>query len=537
MQSGLRHGDSARSIALAGPVTFPAQVVVNGEDLAPDCPYLKSGKQTVAARIQFVRVGSVGGLPVSGLSNGFSVTVTTEQNSATSTSGFSKNVSLVPGYYDIYAQPISSKNCEIAPKLWRGVAVARDGQVLGWAPPATLELPTPIKVNGRVQRTGGADASLADWQVEIVDPVDSKVVSTSGRLGATSDVSPYTNFEIMYQPLENVTNSAGPMSRGPAPPLIRLKPPKEIETTVPTVYFDLGGLAGGTQINVDLSAIPTAAQLVTVTGQVRGANGEGVRSTVKFFNTSFKLAGIPASFAPAVTTDAAGRYTARLFPADYRVVMIPEGASDNGSVVPGANSSRSFALTEKPLQKITAEPMQVVDLTVSQTRVLQGTAFAGAPGRVAQGATLELAPLLLSSSGVLSNVFSPPIAPARASVDVNDDTGKFRLSLDPGQYDLYLKPAPASNFAWWIFPNVTFLTAEMADKIEVTMNPQLFYPVPLGGTIIVVMPDRASQPLRNATVKAYAPSTDWNVTQVAIARTDDMGRYRLALPPGFGSQQ
>jgi hypothetical protein len=65
------------------------------------------------------------------------------------------------------------------------------------------------------------------------------------------------------------------------------------------------------------------------------------------------------------------------------------------------------------------------------------------------------------------------------------------------------------------------------------LDPQLLYPVPLGGTITVTMPDRSSQPLRNATLKAYALTPYDDVTQVGTARTDDMGRYYLALPPGF----
>jgi len=67
-----------------------------------------------------------------------------------------------------------------------------------------------------------------------------------------------------------------------------------------------------------------------------------------------------------------------------------------------------------------------------------------------------------------------------------------------------------------------------------TINPELLYPVPLEGTVTVAMQDKA-QPLRNATIQAYARTPQGNVTQVGIARTDDMGRYKLALPPDWGS--
>ena len=517
MQEGLRRGDRARTIALSGPINFPVQVLVNGEDLPEKCPYLHTGKQTVAARITFTRTGAVGGVSVAGLSNRFVVTVDTQQTSSASTNGFSNNVSLVPGFYDIYAQPVASTNCQIAPKLWRGVEIARDGQ-LGWAPPQTLELPPPRTLGGMVTRRG---ESLADWQVEVIDPQGGKVISTSARLGATTDASPVTNFEITFQPLEFAAMASG-FQPGNPEPLIRLKPPKDAESTVPTVYFDLNGAVSG-QVNIELSALPTSDQLVRVSGQVRGAN-DNVRATVKFLNSTFRSLG--AAFGPAVTTDANGHYTTRLFPGLYRIIVIPEGATDDGSAVPGANLAR-WALTERE-ETIGLGATQVVDITVDPVRIIEGVASAGVDGVVAQGATLEAAPFSDSSSGVLSNALYPPVSPARASVPVDDTTGKFSLVLDPGIYDLSLKPAAASNFAWWILPK------QPAGQID-SVKPQLLYPIPLEGTIIVTMQDKTSQPLRNATVLAYARSYRGNVTQVGTARTDDVGRYRVALPPAFAS--
>jgi hypothetical protein len=535
MQEGLRRGDRARAIALSGPVTFTAQVQVNGEDLAEKCPYLHTGKPTVAARITYTRMGAVGGVSVAGLSNGFTVTVDTQQDSSTPNSVFTKDVSLVPGIYDIYAQPVASANCQIAPKLWRGVEVALDGDVVAWAPPATLELPRPRTLGGTVQRPL---ETLADWQVEIVDPQDEKVISSSARLGATTKTSPVTNFEITYQPLELVVSASG-SKPGNAGELIRLKPPKNADSTVSTVYFDLAAtdFTNSGQVDLILSSLPTSAQLVTVSGQVHGdSSNDGVRATVKFLNiTSRELV---AAFGPTVTTDAAGRYTTKLFPGEYRIVVVPEGASDDGSAVAGANPARQWALTKQE-QIIGSDVMQVVDLTVERTRSIEGVASAGAAGVPAQGATLEAAPFMDSSAGVLGNVISPPISPARASVPVDDTNGKFTLVIDPGLYDLSLKPAAASNFAWWILPKVSVAPASMPGLGRV--DPQLLYPVPLEGTITVTMQDKTSppttQPLRNATVQAYARSPRGSVIQVGIARTDDMGRYRVALPPGFASLQ
>jgi hypothetical protein len=378
--------------------------------------------------------------------------------------------------------------------------------------------------------------TLADWQVDIIDPQEEKVISTSARLGATTNASPVTNFEVSFQPLELVTNrqSAVPGLRGgPEQPLIRLRPPKDLETAAPTVYFDLGGaLNSSGQANLDVSGLPDSGKLVTVAGQVRGgANNEGVKAIVKFFNLTFQVLGLPAAYGPAVTTDASGRYSTRLFPGTYRIVIVPEGATDDGTVVPSANTPRPLALTERQ-HKIESDTMHL-DMVVAKTRQIGGVATAGPDGVPAQGATFEASPLRDSGLGVLRGVLAPPTTPARASVPVDDTTGKFTLVLDPGDYDFALKPAAASNFAWWILPAIHVLTSEMPGHVD-AIYPQLFYPVPLGGTITVTMQDKTSQPLRNAIVQAYA-LTDGNVTQVGTARTDDMGRYRLALPPAFGS--
>jgi hypothetical protein len=518
MQDGLRRGAPARSIALPGPVTFQAQVQVNGEDLDVACPYLHTGKQSIPARIQYVRTGTVRGLPVSGLSSRFEVTVDTEAVAA----GFSKSVSLVPGFYDIYAKPTTPANCPIAAKIWRGVEV---GAVVPSAPPATLVLPTPVSLTGRVTRVGG---NLAGWQVELIDRQDGRVISTSARLGVTTDASPATNFALTFQPLDISTTSPNKGQPSASTPLIQMRPPKDAESTAPVVYYDLMGLTGPGPLNLDISKLP--ATMVTVAGQVQGVDGEGVRSTVRFVNTSIKDDGLPASFGPATATDASGRYTTKLYPGLYHVVIVPEGSPDDGTT-PNSGATRHTAITELNLLKIGADSTQTVDLTAMPIRSIQGVATAGPSGVVAQGANLEAYPLLNSSSDVLTGVLFPTTTLPSASVAVNDTNGHFKLVLDPGYYDFALKPAASSNFAWWIFPSVHVLPE--APTQVTPFDPQLPYPVPLGGTITVTMPDNTSQPLRNATLNAYALTPYDGVTQVGMARTDDMGRYYVAIPPDF----
>jgi hypothetical protein len=242
------------------------------------------------------------------------------------------------------------------------------------------------------------------------------------------------------------------------------------------------------------------------------------------------MQGLLASFGPAAATDGSGRYSVMLFPGKYRIVIVPEGATDNASAMPGAPPNRLSAITELTQQNIGTEPTQALDLTAAPTRIIEGVATAGISGGAAQGANLEAYPVLGTSSGVLNGVLSASTTPPAASIAVDDSNGHFRLVLDPGLYDFALKPAAKSNFAWWLYPNVRVVPVPMHAG---TLDPQLAFPVPLGGTITITMPDRTSQPLRNATLKAYARTPYDGVTQVGTARTDDMGRYDLPLPPGF----
>jgi hypothetical protein len=531
VQSGLRRGNlTARTTTLTGPIPFTTQVRINGEELDRNCPYITTGKQSIAARIQFVRTGSVSGVAVADLSKRFTLTVDTEQTA----SGFSKPAALLPGIYDIHVQPSTTSTCQIASKLWRNVEVGRDGQVDASAPPATLDISASRKLSGSVARKGG---NLADWQVDVVDPQDGRIISTSAKLGATSDATPSTNFSVFFHPLEDLGPRPSAIWPGGTGPLIRLRPPKEAVATTPspTVYFDLNvtdiGATG--EVGLDISKIPDASHAVTVKGQVRGiTGGEGVRGIVKFLSVS--LGGLITSFAPAIPTDGSGFYTAELLPGDYRVIAVPDGADD--IVTTGATPPRQWATTSEARQRtITSEPNQVVDLSVLPVRILQGTATAGNFG-IAQGANFEATLLGEGSSGVLDGIISPSTSRAPTVLPVDDENGMVSFVGDPGRYSLTLKPAAASNFAWWVVPEMILLQ-ETEPGVVGTMAPKLLYPLRFEGTIAIASPNQASQPLRNATVQAYVRAVSQSgplVRQVGTARTDDMGRYYLPLPPRFG---
>jgi hypothetical protein len=289
------------------------------------------------------------------------------------------------------------------------------------------------------------------------------------------------------------------------------------------VYFDLAvtDLGNTGQVKLDLSSLPPASQLVTVSGQVRGSTtNDGVRSTVKFFNSTFQ--GLTAAFGPAVTTDSAGRYSAKLFPGNnYRVVVVPEGASDDGSAVAGPGARRQWALTVREQLIISSEASQVVDLTVIPTRILEGVATAGRANVPAQ-ARPRAAPITRARRRPRRSFARPT---ARAS-DPVDDTNGHPLVVDPGFYDLSLKPAPSSNLCGG-YP--TFMSSPSRPDRS---PPAAALSDPSEGTVTVSLQGRPSRLQCHRTGLRFTPPPG-KALQVGTARTDDTGHY-YALPPDSG---
>ena len=506
MQSGLQRGARNKSFELPSQSSFISQVLANGADLPTSCPYVAMGKQAIQSRIEFTRTGAVGGVPILGLTS-LSVTADTEL----SASGWNAPTSLVPGTYDVYIQPTAITGCEIAPRILRGIDVA--SQLDPSAPPATFELPTPATLLGKVQRTDDK-GTLEGWQVDIIEPQEGRVISTSARLGPTDPTSQVTNFSISYQKLALPSTPAATQVIAIAGPLIRISPPTAMVDKAPTLYWDLASvdLAGDGHSSLDMSGLPiTADRLVAVSGQVHGST-DGVRSNLQFSSLSLAAAtGLTASFKKSVITDDAGTYATDLFPGQYRVVVIPLGSASDTQIVPptltdgtpapmGA-AARPWAIYEDEWA-ITSAAQQAIDVGLSAKRSVEGFAYAGPTGSIpAIGATLEAAPSILPSQvsalrGALAQV---PVFPQNARVGVRSD-GHFSLPLDPGDLDVSLQTPESSSFAWWVWPAAHVAAPQLGSAIpsRVAGSPSRF---PWGDHSA-----RRDGPacLRGAAVRAYA---------------------------------
>jgi hypothetical protein len=542
---GVRSGDHNRAIDLPGVLSFFPQVRANLADF-PNCP-ADMGKQQLAARIQYTRVSSVGDVPILGLPQP-SITVDGPAQ-----------VSLLPGTYDIYVTPSvdpavlnANKGCEVGPYILRSVVVEDGAPSSG--PHATIDLPKPVVLDGTVVRAKGG--TLLGWNLDIIEPQEGRVISTLGPLGATG-MNSVTNFKtITYLlPALSAAVMSPTVNPGAGSPLVRLTPPPDMLASAPTVYWELAAADingvdanGHEKISLDMSGVPIPDQLIDVSGQVKNDNGDlGVGANVRFYSLSLEGAlGITAVFNPSVVTDAQGRYTIKLFPGQYRIVATPDVTTQDavaaappsgGAPAPsGASVASPWAITEVAQVAIAKANPAPVDIKLNKKIILRGTALSDPNGAPAMGATFEVDPsILLTKVGVLRSALAQtPALPASASVPIVDDkSGAFMLPVDPGDFDLSLRPSDTSNFAWWVSPAQKIDAARASSALMA----RLLLPVPIEGTITVPSLDDPTKraPLGNASVRAYAKvPSGTGVTKVGETRTDDKGHYRLGLPASFG---
>jgi hypothetical protein len=529
-QSSLRRGDGARNFTLSPPVLFTGQVRVLLSDLGlPDpssaCTYVaSSGMASVHARVDFFRTNRLSGTPVPSIAPA-SASHETQPSGNTGAGGWNFRASLVSGSYDIYVQPVDVPGCpSVAPYLLRNIEVG--AKIDASAPPATLDIPAPIALKGTVTRPNG---SLVGWSVELVEPIEGRVISTSKTLGETAPDNNQTNFDLTYHPVAatgaSVTAATTLGTTTATSPLIRITPPKGVPG--PTVYWSLAAadLNGVGQVRLDMSGVPTPSAARRVGGRVQGSRPgpvAGVPATVVIFSSELDgTSALTASWGTSRHTDGDGYFFVEMFGGEFRVIAIPD---------PSLDPSDSWAITEAHWSlhfdaTMAAPPPQTIELL--ERNAVTGHATAGRAGDAAIGATLEAVPsILTSSAGVLRGALGQIPVSAQSRIVSIDNTGAFAMSLDPGDFDFSLQPPEGSGFAWWVKPAV-HIDASTPTEI----SPRLASPVAIEGTIR----DAAGSALANAVVRAYARTPSGiDAAKVGSARTDGSGSYQLLLPQDFG---
>ncbi len=259
---------------------------------------------------------------------------------------------------------------------------------------------------------------------------------------------------------------------------------------------------------------------VTYSGSVETEDDTPARvATLSFvsqdvFDDELQVSG---SFQTTAMTDESGRFSVELLRGTYEVVV-------SSGAIEGVSITREPAVFA---DSVSISPPPEQSEVMGQVFRLPERAHFG--GRVV---TTDLEPMRETVvEGLARNV--PGMADVsyaarfnRSSTALTDETGQFDLRLDVGSYDVLIKPATESGYAWVVVPNVV-IGSVGSDAPSISNSYEFSAPVPLQGTLL----GPAGKPLAEAELRAYV-ELDETGRRVQLARTitDENGHYEVLLP-------
>jgi hypothetical protein len=436
---------------------------------------------------------------------------------------FTFSLNVPAGDYDIYLQPKKQEQvtgCELAPQLYRRNTVPEGTNTVD----VPLTLPAPSTLDLRVKFPPGG--SIEGWRVDMIDPDTRQPLSNEVELAGDTRMGEAYPVKLFY-------SKVIPANPEPGRELVRLRPRMGIPA--PTILLERSGLELQVPGEGEIDQLQSLPQIVECQGQVVLADspefvaGSAVTlSAVKLDQAAGLKAGISTEYSVTVSADEKGSFSAQLFPGTYKVVAVPPMGSGYATGVGNWEVTDSIDLQS-------GRTIEVGRLVTLDGRVITsgGMPVVGATvSAVASPASLMVNPLVESS----------PVVPRAGSTQVGMN-GAFQLGADPGNYDLSVRPAPGTGFAWFVRPNVN--VAEGQSFIELG---ELKMPLPLSysGTVTAEL-DNRTQPIPGALIRAYVYVTSdqfytqdagkaASVLQIGETRAGDTGRFELLVPAQFDRQ-
>jgi len=456
---------------------------------------------------------------------------------------YSFNVSLAGGAYDVYVEPFPTlapsaslvKACVLTPQLFRKQDLARSTSL-------NLSVPTPRRLDMTVRFAEG-DQNLDGWRADMLEAITGRVISSPVelKLPTRSNGSLVYTFGVDYVPVWGDDDS-----KHTGKELLRLSPPSGV--TAPSLYFWRVGLEWATPGMGDIDTLGAFPAPVSYSGSVisAGPMGEPVPSNVTF--TAKEVAqvssGLFPSFIRSAKTDAQGRFNLDLLPGTYNAIATPLSASDTG---------RPFAVSTTEVTILPNRPVQAgTALSVAPSLDIQGVVRTPS-GDPVRGATIsaEISPVR-TDEDVFDRAIGDLSAPPRVTSASVDDSGGFHLFAEPQIYNLSVRPAASSGFAWLVMPGFApqvnpnadaDANADIDPEAPIALPSDLFLPAPVPIELKLNLPTRgdAMTLLEGAAVRAYAlldadgsPTTDSkaavSAVRVAEGRVDSALHSTLLLP-------
>jgi hypothetical protein len=251
---------------------------------------------------------------------------------------------------------------------------------------------------------------------------------------------------------------------------------------------------------------PVAAELVFEALAIADANGRPNSSNFEF---------VGHVRAPSASS-AAASYSVDLPPGQYRLSVRPLDETSQVTVVPFQVDASSAA--DAGSVDDASSGSAIRNVVVSARRTVLGTALV-ADGRPLAGGAVEAAPTACAPF----DTSSPSCLPRWASTTTEDD-GSFRLTLDPGKYELRVRPADGSGLPWV----QTALSVGFAD-LPLTL-PTVTVPAPMfvGHKLV----DPAANPIVHAVVRVFQLPASGPAVELGRAITDaTTGQYDMYIAP------
>jgi hypothetical protein len=425
-----------------------------------------------------------------------------------------------PGNYDAYfTLPKGQDGCVVPPQLFRGEKITGD---------TTLNYRASVRSQLYLHVSWPkGNPPLTGWTIDIVEPLDGKVISSEVVLGEPFDPNPKNDdipFDysvVLVYSTVNVRPDLDLEMPNAAHDLVRFRPPAGL--AAPTLLMDRTGFGLLGSSEPVLSAFTGYPAPVRLEGWVQRADdGSPVASDVTVVSTEIDgmAGGILSSFQRTVEVDESGQFALDLPPGKYRVQAVP----------PETNAPADDSLAS--LEELwTLSP----DVAVQAGKVLELRTGIGFRGRSRfDGATVQArpspAPLLQFEEALSGEAVLNP----RSRSAVVEGT-KFRVDTDPGRFDVSVRGAESLGFGWWVRPGLD-ITSDVQDLGFV----ELPVPTVLTATATAAISNSAVLVAFGA-VSAYAyldensaytrdPAKAASVVQVAETRADENGAFRLLIP-------
>jgi len=487
----------------------------------PDAALATSGDASVPAVVSLIPVSSVLGLSTPRA-------IASSELLASTYYGFSMNVPT--GTYDIYVEPGRQvdQHCPLPPRFLRGNVIPQGGTL-----PLLISLPAPSWFEFHVNWPL-ADDALSGWTVDMLDPTSGRVIST--RVPLALSPSSRTDYvaTVPYNPVAIVDSAA--IVDGAIPQLkdemIRLSPPEGL--AAPTILLLRSALSLFSAGKGTLQGFEALPAPVHVRAQVTAQNmPTPAAATVQL--VARKITGMPdgifASFVRTVPVGQKGLVDAYLLPGEYDVAALPDAQLSSDSAP--KETSLAAVTGEWTVPSTPSEQAgKVIALIAAPTVV--GTAVDAKGDGVATAQVQAVAsPLFVQSDALQGSLGAFTFVPRASSTTVQGG-GSFSLSVDPGTFDIAVRPNSETGFAWLVAPAVR-VPAGGIGLNRITMP----LPVAYSGTVQVTGVN-APRAVPGALVRAYLymksgeytadeKSAD-SVLQVAETRAKDDGTFTVLIP-------